>query len=176
MEVRRLLMAAYSKIFSTIGTAYIPKYNSGNNASISLNVDFEKAVMKTFLLLAPVMSDGVTTENLTMLRTRFVLEWMENYAAKYPFSLFSYHDKLLRDGQFEAYNQWLFGKAENVALSNSWNQFNPDALAGVTAWMQQNEYHPTSADFYNTKEIGSLFPRRKSSNSKKLKIIISAPE
>jgi hypothetical protein len=107
------------------------------------------------------MGDGITTENLIMLRTRFAMEWMTYYAAKYSYSLFTYHDKLLRDGQFDAYNQWLFGKAENVALYNSWTQFNPSAMPGINSWMQQNRYNPTSADFYNTKEISSLFSKKK---------------
>ena len=117
--------------------------------------------MDVFLQLAPVMSDGITAENLTMLRTRFVMEWMSNYAAKYPYSLFTYHDRLLREGQFEAYNQWLFGNAENQAMYRSWTQFNPNAIPGVTAWMHQNRYYPTASDFYNTKEIASLFSKKK---------------
>ncbi|HTN46676.1 MAG TPA: tetratricopeptide repeat protein [Flavipsychrobacter sp.] len=161
MEARRLMLMAYTKVFTTIGTGYTPKYKEWSATAAPKERDFENTVMLTLLQLAPIMSGGITTENLTMLRTRLAMEWMENYAVKFPYSLFTYHDKLLREGQFDAYNQWLFGKAENAVLFESWIKFNPNAMAGITAWMQQNRYYPTSADFYNAKEVGSLFAKKK---------------
>lgn len=161
MDARRLMLMAYSKIFSTIGTGYTPKYKNTSTTATPRNIDFEKAVMELYLQLAPVMSDGITAENLTMMRTRFIMEWTTNYAVKFPFSLFIYQDKMLRDGQFDAYNQWLFGKAENEALYNSWVQFNPNAIPGINAWMLRNRFFPTSADFYNTKEVSMLFAKKK---------------
>lgn len=160
-DARRLVMLAYTKLFNTIGTGYVPKYGGGSTTAAPKKQDFEKAAMDLFLQLAPVMSDGITTDNLIMLRTRFVMDWMANYAAKFPFSLFTYHDRLLRDGQFDAYNQWLFGAAENQALFKSWTQFNPNAIPGINAWMQQNRYYPTASDFYNDKEVGKLFTKKK---------------
>lgn len=160
-DARRLMLIAYGKIFATVGTGFHPKYKNTSLTATPRNIDFEKAVMDLYLQLAPVMSDGITAENLTMMRTRFVMEWMTNYAVKFPFSLFTYQDKMLRDGQFDAYNQWLFGKAENEAVYNSWIQFNPNALPGINAWMTRNRFYPTAADFYNTMEVGMLFEKKK---------------
>jgi len=161
MDARRIMLMAYTKIFNTIGTGYVPQYKTGSTTVTPKSLDFEKAVMDLYLQLAPVMSDGITAENLTMMRTRFAMEWMTRYAVKFPYSLFTYHDKLLRDGQFDAYNQWLFGKAENAGLYNSWTQFNPSAIPGINSWMERNRFYPTSADFYDTKDVSTLFSKKK---------------
>lgn len=159
LEIRKMLLEAYRKTFNTIGTGDVPKY--GNTTAAIEDENFEKAVRQIFLQLAPVVSDGITAENLTMLRTRFVMDWMENYNAKYPYSLFTYHEKMLRDGQFEAYNQWLFGRAENSNLFDGWKQFHAKALPEFENWAQQNQFHPTSGDFYNNKELSGLFSKKK---------------
>ena len=47
-------------------------------------------------------------------RTRFILDWSKTYGAKFPFKLFDFQQQLLREGMFEAYNQWLFGAGESL--------------------------------------------------------------
>ena len=39
---------------------------------------------------------GITTETLTMIRTRFILEWFDKYAAKFPYKLFDYERQLYK--------------------------------------------------------------------------------
>jgi len=51
---------------------------------------------------------AVNQETLTMVRTRFVLDWFTNNASAYPFKLFEHQRQLLQSGLFEAYDQWLF--------------------------------------------------------------------
>ena len=156
-EIRRLLFSAYAKLYNNFFTASANNTQKTNPSKI----DFENAALAILKQLTPVVADGTTTDNLTMLRTRFVMDWMDKYAAVYPFSLFSYQDQLLRDGQFEAYNQWLFGKAENEALYNSWTTFNPDAMPSLNAWMKKNKYNPSTAEFYHSKNVKSLFNNSK---------------
>ena len=71
--------------------------------------EFAKAFLKTMGKQSSLANKGVTTETLTMIRARFILDWYENNAAKYPFRLFDYQRQLLQEGMFDAYNQWLFG-------------------------------------------------------------------
>lgn len=67
-------------------------------------------------------------ESLMMIRTRFILDWMNSSAKKYPHRLFEYQQQLLREGMFEAYHQWLFGSAQNLV---SFQKMDPDASPGV---------------------------------------------
>ena len=59
-------------------------------------------------------SQGINTEILTMIRTRFILDWSNNYKTVFPYRLFEYHQQLLQEGMFEAYNQWVFGSSESL--------------------------------------------------------------
>jgi hypothetical protein len=69
-----------------------------------------------------LINKGVTTETLTMIRARFILDWYENNASRYPFKLFDFHRQLLQEGMFDAYNQWLFGTTENLAVYDNWTK------------------------------------------------------
>src|SRR5690606_147016 len=111
--------------------------------------------------LSPVVSDGITTENLTMLRTRFIMDWYQAYAYSYPFSLFSRHQDMIRNGYFDIYNQWLFGKAENMQLYEAWNKFHQDAMPSLERYLRENPYRPVSADFYNDKVVDGIFLKNK---------------
>ncbi|MDP9230743.1 MAG: tetratricopeptide repeat protein, partial [Bacteroidota bacterium] len=75
--------------------------------------EFAKAFLQIMNKQASLSSRGITTDALTMMRTRFILDWDQNYSSKFPFKLFDYHRQLLQAGMFEAYNQWLFGTVEN---------------------------------------------------------------
>jgi hypothetical protein len=68
----------------------------------------------------PVVIRGINPETLTMIRTRFILEWDKNYAKKFPFRLFEFQDHLLQEGLFPAYNQWIFGASQNLAAYQNW--------------------------------------------------------
>jgi hypothetical protein len=81
---------------------------------------FETAVVATFDKASTVMAQGLSTETLTMARTRFVLDWFKQYGERYPFRLFDHHQQLLKAGLFEAYDQWLFGEAENKTRFTQW--------------------------------------------------------
>ena len=68
-----------------------------------------------------IAETGINTETLSMIRTRFILDWFsDKNAAKQPFKLFEQQQQLLREGMFEAYNQWLFGPAQNLTAYQSW--------------------------------------------------------
>lgn len=161
MEIRKLILAGYEGIFRGTQTLAVPKYGSRSSFSGPAE-DFESAVYQIFMQLSPVMSDGVTIENLIMLRTRFVMDWQAAYQARYPYTLFTYHDKLLRSGHFDAYNQWLLGNTENAGQYASWTAFHPNAIPAYENWALQNPFYPTAGDFYNNKkELGKLFRKKR---------------
>jgi lipopolysaccharide biosynthesis regulator YciM len=84
--------------------------------------EFAKSFLQSMSRQSSLASKGINTEVLTMIRTRFILDWFEKYAAKYPFRLFDYQLQLIRDGMFDAYNQWLFGATENLAAYDNWTK------------------------------------------------------
>ena len=140
-ETKQMLVIGYKAMFDKIAETRQTKQQPVTS--------FTDAVQDVYSRLTPVVSDGINTENLTMVRTRFVMDWRSKYGSKYPFSLFSYHDYLLRNGLFDIYNEWLFGNAINAAEYNAWNQFHPGEL---DIWFQRKREHPlmpATTDFYN---------------------------
>ena len=151
-EMRKSVLDAYGKLFKTIAGLSSEKARAIQNGNT-----FEDAVIHTYQRLAPVVSDGINTENLIMLRTRFMISWLDSYDEKYPYSLFHHHDQLLQHGHFDAYNQWLFGKVEHEQQFASWTKFHPKAIPAYETWLATNRLQPTAADFYNSKDVKELF-------------------
>lgn len=144
-DTRILLLDAYQKLFFT------PAKDANGEVLLAKNAsNFEEAVKKTYLSLFFVVSDGITTENLTMLRSRFAISWKDNYVARYPFSLFSYQEDLMKNGYFDVYNQWLFGKAENPQQYGTWADGFADDIASFEQMRAKNPLRMQAADNYNT--------------------------
>jgi tetratricopeptide (TPR) repeat protein len=159
-ETRTMLIRAYNRLFNAIAREETPRYGKKQDATASSTNGFEEAVYSIYIKLTPVVADGMTTENLTMLRTRFLMDWYLQYAQKYPFTLFQRQDELIRDGYFDIYNQWLFGKAENAAQYDAWNKFHPDAMPDMEEWLKANKFQPTAADAYNTAQLNGIFLKK----------------
>jgi tetratricopeptide (TPR) repeat protein len=109
-EIKSLLVESYKKLFTDIKT---PKTSTGKNP-------FTTAYMSIINDQAAVMNLGVTPESLSILRSKFILEWFEKYAEKYPYRLFDYQRQLLKEGLFEAYNQWAFGASLGLPAFQTW--------------------------------------------------------
>ncbi len=107
-EIKEILLDAYKKFFADAET------------NIKTKNAFEDAFAKTLTKQSIVVTVGVTAQTLTMLRTRFILDWFNENATTFPLKLFDIQQQLLQDGLFEAYNQWLFGAAENLPAYQNW--------------------------------------------------------
>lgn len=108
-EIKQLLTESYKKLFADPD---LEKTAGERNR-------FEKNYLQAINKQRAVVSEGIDTETLSMLRTRFIVEWFA-MAKMPPFHLFEYQRQLLKDGMFEAYNQWLFGGSENLAAYENW--------------------------------------------------------
>ena len=122
---------------------------------------FENDINNIYFNLTPVVSDGVTTENLTMVRIRFLMEWDKENAKKYPFSLFTYQQLMIQNGWFDIYNEWLFGTAESKVQYDAWNRFHDGALTKFKEWRVDHLLIPAKTDNYNTGETKGLFTQKK---------------
>jgi tetratricopeptide (TPR) repeat protein len=109
-EIKEILLESYKKLFAN---SNIEEGNSNKSA-------FAKAFLQNMNRQSGIAAIGINTESLTMIRTRFILDWSASYKTKFPYKLFEYQEQLLREGFFDAYNQWLFGSAENLNNFQQW--------------------------------------------------------
>jgi Tfp pilus assembly protein PilF len=115
-EIKSLLVDGYKKFFTDLKT---PKSPQGKNP-------FTAAYVSVMNDQSAVMSLGVTPESMSILRSKFILEWFEKYSDKYPFRLFEYQRQLLKDGMFDAYNQWAFGASLGLTSFQTWTAQHAD--------------------------------------------------
>ncbi len=109
-EIKNLLVDGYKKLFADPNLLT----NSKDKSS------FEVAFLTTMNKQNSVAIRGLSAETLTMIRTRFILDWNRDYAKKFPFRLFELQENLLTEGLFSAYNQWIFGAAQNLSAYQNW--------------------------------------------------------
>lgn len=109
-EAKKLLLDGYKKLFTSTDLLQDSKDKN----------PFVKAYLQEMNKQSNLLSAGINIETLSMLRTRFILEWFSNQASKYDFRLFSYQQQLLKEGMFDAYNQWLFGPVQNLSAYQNW--------------------------------------------------------
>lgn len=109
-EIKEILLEGYKKLFTDTDLV-----KSAKNVS-----PFTTAFLTVMNAQGALTTQGINAEVLTMIRTRFVLEWFENYSAQFPYRLFEYHQQLIREGLFSAYNQWIFGSAQNLQQYTRW--------------------------------------------------------
>ncbi len=109
-EIKNILLEGYKKLFAD---ADLEKSNTDKNP-------FTVAFLKTMNKQSTAVSAGINAETLSMVRTRFILDWYTNYGNKYPFKLFEWQRQLLQNGLFDAYNQWIFATAQNLPAYQNW--------------------------------------------------------
>lgn len=109
-EIKSILLESYKKLFAETD------FNKENKEAGAFTTAFLQTIKKQAL----IASGGINPETLTMIRTRFILDWFHDYAAKYPSRLFDLQRQLLQEGLFDAYNQWLFGTVQNLASYQNW--------------------------------------------------------
>jgi len=149
IEMKKLITDAYQHLFAPDNIGGLPEFNSKKQTTAtnsSGQQSFTGAYKTTMLHNSTVISEGLMTERLIMLRTRFILDWNRNYTDQYFFTLFSYHDKLLRTGNFDAYNQWLFGATDNSQQFGIWIKTNQETYARFEQWQKDNPYMPAVSD------------------------------
>ncbi len=138
--MKQLLLQGYKeKLFTN------PDLMKGEENNKSL---FAKAFLQTMNKQAGLSSKGVTTETLTMIRTRFILDWFANNAVKFPYRLFDYQRQLISEGMFNAYNQWLFGSVENLAVYENWTKANVEEYNGFTTFQRSRVFRMPQGQYY----------------------------
>lgn len=139
-SMKQLLLQAYKeKLFAE---ADMLKGEEKNKS------EFAKAFLTSMNRQSSLANKGLTIETITMIRSRFILDWYQNYAAKFPYKLFDYHQQLLKEGMFEAYNQWLFGPVENLASYDNWTKTHADQFASFTNFQKNRVFKMPAGQYY----------------------------
>lgn len=110
------------------------------------NANFEKLCMEGF---QKINLEQINPNYLIGYRTRFILDWYYNkYNEAYPFRLFDQLRYLIREGLFEAYNQWLFGVAQNPEEYKTWTEQNPSKVNGFKEYQQGRVFKLIAGQYY----------------------------
>jgi tetratricopeptide (TPR) repeat protein len=95
LEMKDVLLKSYKKLFTAI-----PLEPDAKEKNLFVIRYYQAIKPQTSLV-----SQGIDLVSLSMIRTRFILEWNRMNENPMPFKLFEYHTQLLREGLFEAYQQ-----------------------------------------------------------------------
>ena len=109
-EIKNILLDGYKKLFADPDLLANTKDKN----------KFEIAFLTTMNKQNSVVINGLNAETLTMIRTRFILDWDQSYAKIFPFALFDKQQQFLEEGLFTAYNHWIFGAAQNLSNYQNW--------------------------------------------------------
>jgi tetratricopeptide (TPR) repeat protein len=139
-EIKDILINSYKNYFSDFSNEKYLKEKNKFAQKVLSNLSKQKDIAR---------EKGVTTSTLTMIRTKFILEWYEDKTEKYTFILFDFHLKLLREGLFESYNQWLLGSSENLAAFQNWTQLHNQEYSEFMQYFKANPYKPAKDEFYH---------------------------
>jgi tetratricopeptide (TPR) repeat protein len=137
-EIKDLLLEGYKKLFTD------PNMQKNQDIKSPFVVAFLNIIGKESFTIAK----GVSAESLTVLRTKFIIDWFQTYPTNYPFHLFDYERQLLKDGMFDAYNQWLFGAAENLTVFQAWTTAHSDEYTRFTDFQKGRVFRMPGGQYY----------------------------
>lgn len=138
-EIKNILLEGYKKLFAD---ADLEKNNSDKN-------NFVTAFLKAMNKQSSLASSGINAESLTMIRTRFILEWYASSAAKFPYKLFELHRQLLQDGLFDAYNQWIFAAAQNLPAYQNWISTHTNEYNELNRFQKSRVFKIPAGQYYH---------------------------
>jgi len=110
--------------------------------------EFARAFLDCMNKQSSLANRGLTTETLTMIQARFILEWFDKYAGRFPYKLFDYQRQLIQEGIFNAYNEWLFGTVENLAAYDNWTKTHDEEYKNFVAFQKTRVFKMPSGQYY----------------------------
>lgn len=141
-EIKNILFDGYKKLFAE---ADLTKGNDGKN-------EFVTAFLQTMNRQSMLAAGGINTESLVMIRSRFILDWFNDYGGKFPFRLFDQQRQLLQDGLFDAYNQWIFTASQNLPAYQNWITANAADYNEFTRFQKGRIFRIPSGQFYHQQQ------------------------
>ncbi len=138
-EIKQLLLDGYIKLYSDAAVFNGKEKNP-----------FVKNYLKSMQAQSSLAASGINAETLSMIRTRFVLDWFQNNEAL-QFRLFGYQQQLLKEGLFEAYNQWLFGSSQNLSAYQAWINNHTEEYTAFLNFQKGRIFKVPAKEYYKEK-------------------------
>lgn len=145
-QVKKMMIDAYRAILTGGTNENLPAFGGNTKVVVTSNTSFENAFKSVLSDNAAAVAGGFDAESLTMLRTRFLMEWETKFAGRFPLSLFTWQDRLIRAGYFDAYNQWLFGAVTDKRSFQLWTVKFSENFSDFETWMKLNPIQLSSDD------------------------------
>lgn len=145
-EMKKMLFESYKFLFAELINQEIRK--KANKAPKEPDT-FDECYLQTLDNLKNTVTGGVTAENLTMLRVRFLLDWNKLYAKSFPMELIDYQQRMILNGFYDAYNEWLFGRLENEHAMQTWTQKNAGLMNNFDKYFRANKLEPKPDQYYH---------------------------
>lgn len=143
IEIKKQIINSYQELFKQDNLSDLPAFGKDNQNS---EQNFSNVLEFLTLQNGGILKRGFDIEALIMLRTRVLLDWKNNYSINYPSSLLSYHQRLMKNGYFDTYNQWLFGAYLNSQEYSTWKQMHNKIFANFENWKNKNPLQMASFD------------------------------
>ncbi len=142
-EIKMLLLESYKKFFTN--SDVFKQYNDRKKTP------FEEAFLQTMEKQSSLATNGITTNSLIMIRTRFILDWFEGPGKKFPHRMLEQQQYLIREGMYDAYNQWLFGATANILEYQNWSNANTEAQSKFTYYQRNRVFKMPPGQYYGAK-------------------------
>lgn len=139
-EIKDMLLEGYKKLFAETDVKKDTKPQS----------PFTIAFLDVMTKQAGAVATGVNAESLTALRTKFILSWDKQYPSNFPFRLFDFQRQLIKDGMFDAYNQWLFGDSGNPSGFKAWTSAHSDEYNRFANFQKGRIFKLPNGQYYQT--------------------------
>ena len=141
-DIKNVVLEAYKKLYTSTDLS------KQNNKSPKTSA-FQKAVLVTLNSSNSLALEGISSDVLYAIRTRFVLEWFGNKLdEKFPFRLFDQWKLLLNEGLYEAYNQWIFGLAASPAKYQIWSDVHTAQIASFKEFQHGRVFKLKTGQYY----------------------------
>lgn len=142
IEGKRTLVDAYKMLFEVPEAGKLPNLSQGGHLE---DFNFDQAVHFLYSVNFITIADEMSVDNLTMVRMRFLLDWMSQFSTE-EHSLFKYHEQLIKAGHFEAYNQFLFGAVLDSSIFSDWVKQHGETMKNFGLYFKQNPYKTFASD------------------------------
>ena len=113
------------------------------------NTSFQKAWYQNISFASSLTKGGIDAETLGAIRTKFILNWFytkQNETT--PFHLFEHHQYMIKEGLFDAYNQWIFGEISNPQYYQMWLNTHSKDLSFFKVYQQNKLYKQPVGEYY----------------------------
>jgi tetratricopeptide (TPR) repeat protein len=146
-EMKKLMLDCYKNLNEKLNNNFGNKPHNKMTLSNTSN-EFEKSINQVYIDNKYMLVGGISTNNLIMLRIRFLMDWATKNSKNYNYELFNFQQKLISDGYYEAYNQWVFGALLDRAKFQKWATENATELNKLTDYIQNNKIKPRDGQYY----------------------------